>query len=153
MTCEDWISAIDASMLTAIFLIRALVDGTSARGFGRIISITTGGVKSPGMYLQLGVSIGVRSGLTGFFGVLPRQVARHNVTQDASKRIGYARTWSSQQERGVRPRTRRFAYVAQFRRAALVIHKGCAFAAFLCSTHPGLSNGKNIFLEEGPTRR
>ncbi|MBV9104845.1 MAG: SDR family NAD(P)-dependent oxidoreductase, partial [Verrucomicrobia bacterium] len=102
VTCEDWISAIDASMLTAIFLIRALVDGMIARGFGRIISITTGGVKSPGIYLQLGVSIGVRSGLTGFFGVLSRQVARHNVTQDASKRIGYAR-----QEERRRKRRRR----------------------------------------------
>ena len=29
---------------------------------------------------QLGISIGVRSGLTGFAGVLSRQVARHNVT-------------------------------------------------------------------------
>jgi hypothetical protein len=51
-----------------------------ARGFGRTINITTSGVKSPGIYPQLGISIGVRSGLTGFIGVLSRQVARHNVT-------------------------------------------------------------------------
>ena len=73
VTREDWIRAIDANMLTPIFLIRAVVDGMIARGFGRIINITTMGVKSPGTYPQLWVSIGVRSGLTGFIGVLSRQ--------------------------------------------------------------------------------
>jgi 3-oxoacyl-[acyl-carrier protein] reductase len=61
VTREDWIRAIDANMLTPIFLIRAVVDGMVARGFGRIINITTSGVKSPGTYPQLGISIGVRS--------------------------------------------------------------------------------------------
>jgi 3-oxoacyl-[acyl-carrier protein] reductase len=80
VTREDWIRAVDANMLTPIFLIRAVLDGMVARGFGRIVNITTSGVKSPGTYSQLGISIGVRSGLTGFVGVLSRQVARHNVT-------------------------------------------------------------------------
>ena len=39
--------AIDANMLTPVFLIRAVVAGMVARGFGRIINITTMGVKSP----------------------------------------------------------------------------------------------------------
>src|SRR5215469_7334080 len=80
VTREDWIRAADANMLTPIFLIRAVVDGMVERGFGRIINITTSGVKAPGVYPQLGISIGVRSGLTGFVGVLSRQVARRNVT-------------------------------------------------------------------------
>jgi 3-oxoacyl-[acyl-carrier protein] reductase len=79
-TREEWIRAIDANMLTPIFLIRAVLDGMVARGFGRILNITTSGVKSPGICPQLGSSIGVRSGLTGFVGVLSRQVASHNVT-------------------------------------------------------------------------
>ena len=83
MTREDWIRAIEANMLTPIFLIRALLDGMIARGFGRIVNITTSGVKSPGTYPPLGISIGARSGLTGFVGVLSRQVARHNVTINA----------------------------------------------------------------------
>ena len=80
---EDWVRAFDANMLTPILLIRAVVDGMIDRRFGRIVNITTSGVKSPGTYPQLGVSIGVRSGLTGFMGVLSRQVARHNVTINA----------------------------------------------------------------------
>jgi len=83
VTREDWIRAIEANMLTPIFLIRALLDGMIARGFGRIVNITTSGVKSPGTYPPLGISIGARSGLTGFVGVLSRQVARHNVTINA----------------------------------------------------------------------
>jgi 3-oxoacyl-[acyl-carrier protein] reductase len=42
--------------------------------------VTTSGVKSAATYPQLGVSIGVRAGLTGFVGVLSRQVAADNVT-------------------------------------------------------------------------
>ena len=67
---EDWICTVDANMLTPIFLIRAVVDGMVARGFGPIINITASGVKSPGIYPQLGIAIGVRSELTGFIGVL-----------------------------------------------------------------------------------
>jgi 3-oxoacyl-[acyl-carrier protein] reductase len=75
---EDWIAALDANMLTPIFLIRAVVDGMAARGFGRIVNITSASVKSP--IPALGMSNGARAGLTGFVAGLARQVARHNVT-------------------------------------------------------------------------
>ena len=44
---EDWIKALDANMLTPIFLIRAVVDGMASRKFGRIVNITSASVKSP----------------------------------------------------------------------------------------------------------
>src|SRR5437763_15557414 len=44
---DDWIRALDANMLTAIFVIRAVVDGMVARRFGRIVNITSASVKSP----------------------------------------------------------------------------------------------------------
>lgn len=75
---EQWIAALDANMLTPIFLIRAVVDGMAARRFGRIVNITSASVKSP--IGTLGMSNGARAGLTGFVGGLARQVARHNVT-------------------------------------------------------------------------
>ena len=75
---DDWIRALDANMLTPIFLIRAVVDGMIARRFGRIVNITSGSVKSP--IPTLGMSNGARAGLTGFAAGLARQVARHNVT-------------------------------------------------------------------------
>jgi 3-oxoacyl-[acyl-carrier protein] reductase len=75
---EVWIRALDANMLTPIFLIRAVVDGMVARRFGRIVNITSAAVKSP--IATLGLSNGARAGLTGFVAGLARQVARHNVT-------------------------------------------------------------------------
>ena len=61
---DAWIKAVDANMLTPIELIKATVDGMAARGFGRIINITSSAVKSP--IDILGLSNGARSGLTGF---------------------------------------------------------------------------------------
>ena len=75
---DAWIKAIDANMLTPIFLIKAVVDGMMARKFGRIVNITSASVKSP--IPHLGMSNGARAGLTGFVAGLARQVARHNVT-------------------------------------------------------------------------
>ena len=75
---DDWIKALDANMLTAIELIKAVIDPMIENQFGRIVNITSGSVKSP--IPQLGLSNGARSGLTGFVGGLARQVAKHNVT-------------------------------------------------------------------------
>ena len=75
---EDWQKAVNANMLTPIMLIKAVVDGMSARKFGRIVNITSSSVKSP--IAILGMSNGARAGLTGFVAGLARQVARHNVT-------------------------------------------------------------------------
>jgi len=75
---DEWIKAVDANMLTPIFLIKAVEDGMIGRKFGRIVNITSASVKSP--IPELGMSNGARAGLTGFVGGLARQVARHNVT-------------------------------------------------------------------------
>lgn len=75
---DAWIRAVDANMLTPIFLIKAVVDGMIDRKFGRIVNITSASVKSP--IPTLGMSNGARAGLTGFVAGLARQVARHNVT-------------------------------------------------------------------------
>jgi 3-oxoacyl-[acyl-carrier protein] reductase len=75
---EDWLRAIDANMLTPIFLIRSVIDGMCDRKFGRIVNITSASVKSP--IPTLGMSNGARAGLTGFVAGVARQVAKHNVT-------------------------------------------------------------------------
>ncbi|MDE2419048.1 MAG: SDR family oxidoreductase [Burkholderiales bacterium] len=74
-----WIKAVDANMLTPIELIKATVDGMAARGFGRIVNITSSAVKSP--IDILGLSNGARSGLTGFVaGVARSSLAARGVT-------------------------------------------------------------------------
>ena len=76
---EVWIKAVDANMLTPIELIKATVDGMAARGFGRIVNITSSAVKAP--IDILGLSNGARSGLTGFVaGVARSPLAAQGVT-------------------------------------------------------------------------
>ena len=77
---DAWIKAVDANMLTPIELIKATIDGMLARGFGRIVNITSSAVKAP--IDVLGLSNGARSGLTGFIAGLARnpQVAAQGVT-------------------------------------------------------------------------
>ena len=76
---EAWIKAVDANMLTPIELIKATIDGMAARGFGRIVNITSSSVKSP--IDILGLSNGARSGLTGFVaGVARTKIAAQGVT-------------------------------------------------------------------------
>ncbi|MCE3250475.1 MAG: short-chain dehydrogenase/reductase [Geminicoccaceae bacterium] len=75
---NDWLEACNANMITAIMLIKAVVDGMMGRGFGRIVNITSSSVKAP--IPQLGLSNGARSGLTGFVAGLARQTVEHNVT-------------------------------------------------------------------------
>src|SRR6266705_7101735 len=72
-----WLKALDANMLAPIELIKATVDAMAARGFGRVVNITSGAVKAP--IDILGLSNGARSGLTGFVAGLARSVAKHNV--------------------------------------------------------------------------
>ncbi len=76
---DAWLKAVDANMLTPIELIKATVDGMAARGFGRIVNITSSAVKAP--IDILGLSNGARSGLTGFVaGVARSGIAARGVT-------------------------------------------------------------------------
>jgi len=75
---DDWIKAVDANMLTPIFLIKATVDGMMERKFGRIVNITSSAVKAP--IDILGLSNGARAGLTGFVAGIARKTVRNNVT-------------------------------------------------------------------------
>jgi 3-oxoacyl-[acyl-carrier protein] reductase len=151
---EDWIAALDANMLTPIALMKAVVDGMCARGFGRIVNITSASVKSP--IATLGMSNGARAGLTGFVGGLARQVARHNVTINnllpgpfltdrlrANSAAAAARAGHSvEAEIAVRARQNPAARVgdpAEFGAAC----------AFLCSTQAGFIVGQNLLLDGG----
>jgi NAD(P)-dependent dehydrogenase (short-subunit alcohol dehydrogenase family) len=145
---EDWIRAFDANMLAPILLIRAVVDGMIDWRFGRIVNITTSGVKSPGTYPQLGVSIGVRSGLTGFIGYCHgRSFAITSPSMAcylaASKQIvGAERSNLRQQQSGARWKNRQCWRETRFRRDDLADRKSSAllwrfFVAPRRVTQPG----------------
>jgi 3-oxoacyl-[acyl-carrier protein] reductase len=144
-TRDDWIKAIDGNMLAAVFLIRATLDGMIERGFGRVVNITSGGVKSPIGALPL--SNAARSGLTGFVGGLSRQVVKHNVTinnvlpglfdTDRLKSL-YADEAAKDRSRSAIP-AGRFGDPAEFGE----------LAAFLCGARAGYITGQNLLIDGG----
>jgi 3-oxoacyl-[acyl-carrier protein] reductase len=151
---DDWIQAIDGNMLTPIFLIKAVVDGMCARGFGRIVNITSGSVKSP--IPQLGMSNGARAGLTGFCAGLARQVARHNVTINAllpgpflTDRLRSGAAHAAQAAgRSVDEELAERAKATPAGRVGDPAEFGDA-CAFLCAASSGFIVGQNLLLDGG----
>ena len=152
---EAWVRALDANMLTPIELIKATVDGMAARGFGRIVNITSSSVKAP--IDILGLSNGARSGLTGFVaGVARTKIAAQGVTINnllpgvfdtdrikttlagAAKKQGVDVSVIAEARRQTIP-AKRFGTPDEFG----------AICAFLCSVHAAYINGQNVLADGG----
>lgn len=153
---EAWIKAVDANMLTPIELIKATVDGMAARGFGRIVNITSSAVKAP--IDILGLSNGARSGLTGFVAGLSRTtaLAGNNVTINnllpgafdtdrlkttlagVAAKTGQSIETLAQARKKLAP-AQRFGHPDEFGQTC----------AFLCSQHAGFITGQNILIDGG----
>ncbi|RZL87936.1 MAG: SDR family oxidoreductase [Variovorax sp.] len=152
---EAWLKAVEANMLTPIELIKATVDGMAARGFGRIVNITSSSVKAP--IDILGLSNGARSGLTGFVaGVARSSIAASGVTinnllpgafetdrlkgtmEGAAKKSGqdFDAVWENRKK--AIP-AKRFGTPAEFG----------AICAFLCSVQAGYLTGQNVLADGG----
>ncbi len=151
---SHWIAALDANMLTPIFLIKAVVDGMMARGFGRVVNITSAAVKAP--IDILGLSNGARSGLTGFVAGVARKTIARGVTINAllpgpfeTDRIQQtAKSAAAASGRDVE------AVLAERRAANPAGRFGTrqefgAACAFLCSQHAGFITGQNILIDGG----
>jgi 3-oxoacyl-[acyl-carrier protein] reductase len=152
---DAWIKAVDANMLTPIELIKATVDGMAARGFGRVVNITSSAVKAP--IDILGLSNGARSGLTGFVaGVARSRLASQGVTLNnllpgafdtdrlrvtmsgAAQKTGQSMDAVMDARRKKIP-ARRFGTPEEFG----------AICAFLCSMQAGYMTGQNVLADGG----
>lgn len=153
---EDFLRAIDANMLTPIALMQAVLPGMMAKGWGRVVNITSVSVKAP--VPVLGLSNTARAGLTGFVAGTARQVASKGVTINnllpgihATDRavaldgaVVKARGITMQDaiaERSATIPAGRYGTAAEFG----------ATCAFLCSRHAGFIVGQNILLDGGAT--
>ena len=143
---DDWIRALDANMLAAIFLIKATIDGMIERGFGRIVNITSGAVKAPiGI---LGLSNGARAGLTGFVAGIARDkgTAGRNVTINnllpgafATDRLMGMFDEDARTQRMARIPAQRFGDPPEFGE----------LCAYLCSAQAGYITGQNVLIDGG----
>jgi 3-oxoacyl-[acyl-carrier protein] reductase len=151
---EAWIRALDANMLTPIELMKAVVDPMMARGWGRVVNITSAAVKAP--IDILGLSNGARSGLTGFVAGLSRKTVARGVTinnllpgpfdtdrirqtmQGAAAKSGRPVEAIAEERRAQNP-AGRFGTADEFGAAC----------AFLCSVHAGYITGQNLLMDGG----
>ncbi len=153
---EAWIKAVDANMLTPIELIKATIDGMAARGYGRIVNITSSAVKAP--IDILGLSNGARSGLTGFVaGVArnPRTAAKgvtiNNLLPGAFDTDRLRHTMAGAVQKTGKP----MEEIADARRQTIPARRfGTpeefgAICAFLCSQYGGYINGQNVLADGG----
>lgn len=151
---DAMIAGVDANMITPIELIKAVIVSMKARGFGRIVNITSSSVKAPISGLDL--SSGARAGLTAFLAGVARTVADRNVTINQimpgtfdTDRLhsGFQRTAkisgisveeaAAQRARGIP--AKRFGTPDEFG----------ALCAYLCSVQAGYITGQSILIDGG----
>ena len=151
---EAWSRALGANLLAPAMLIRALLPGMQARGFGRIVNITSAMVKTP--LGPMGLSTAARSGLTALCKGLSKQVARDGVTInnllperiDTDRQVQMAELAAKVQ--GIAYEEARAAQIASIPAGRLGRPEELgATCAFLCSVHAGFISGQNVQLDGG----
>jgi 3-oxoacyl-[acyl-carrier protein] reductase len=148
------LDGVTMNMVTPIELIQKVIQSMTARGFGRIVNITSVSVKMPIPGLDL--SSAARAGLTAFVAGVTRKYADRNVTinnllpgsfDTARLRSNLSsaakRNQVSEDEAATRAKAnipaKRFGAPAEFGQTC----------AFLCSVHAGYITGQNILLDGG----
>ncbi len=151
---DDFIAALDANMLTPIALMKAVLPGMMARGWGRVVNITSQSVKAP--IPALGLSNTARTGLTGYVAGTARQVAGHGVTINNLLPGIHATDRAVQLDTGItraqgitmqEAREQRYATIPAGRYGTP--DEFGAACAFLCSQHAGFIVGQNLLLDGG----
>jgi len=139
---DTWIAALDANLLSAVELIRLVIDGMSVRGFGRIVNITSSTVRVP--IPVLGLSNAARAGLTNFvFGLAP-SVSAKGVTINNL----LPGPFDTNRLRNSKEITRHLTSNPVAGRVGDPAELGAA-CAFLCSRYAGYITAQNLQLDGG----
>ena len=150
----DWVAAFDDAFFAPAEMIKAVFDGMCARGYGRIISISSRSVKNPQSDMPL--SNGVRAALHGFLAGIARSGVARNVTintlapgifdSDAQQRHinGLVRETGRSFD-DIRAERERGIPAGRFGR----VEEVGAYVAFLASVHAGYITGQTLLIDGG----
>lgn len=154
---DAWRRAFETNMLAPLEIVRAFLPAMKARGYGRVLNITSFVVKE--LYPNMSLSNGLRVGLTGAMGSMAREVAAHGVTVNGLL-PGLMDTGAL--ERVIRDRMKRTgeteAAVKEAMSASIPMRRlgrasdFGALAAFLASKQAGYITGQNICIDGGLTK-
>jgi len=158
-TMEDWDlaaleTALNANMIPAVLLMRAIIPGMRQRKFGRIVNITSAVVKQPPYILAL--SSGARSALTAVAKAISLEVAVDNVTInnllperiDTPRQEFMAKRMMAEHGIGRDEARQLIADTIAAKRMGRPEEFGAA-CAFLCSAQASYISGQNLQLDGG----
>jgi 3-oxoacyl-[acyl-carrier protein] reductase len=151
---QAMLTGVTMNMVTPIELIQKVIGSMAARGFGRIVNITSISVKMPIPGLDL--SSAARAGLTAFVAGVARKFADKNVTinnllpgsfDTQRLRGGFA---AASKQTGKPESAFAAAAMAEIpaKRFGTPEELG-ETCAFMCSVHAGYLTGQNILLDGG----
>ena len=154
---DAWLSAINANMLPALMLIRAVLPGMQARKFGRIVNITSAMVKTP--VAPMGLSTAARAALTAACKALAPEVAADNVTInsllperfDTERQQQMARLTMAVKNISYAQAREEIANSIAAKRFGRPEELGDA-CAFLCSAQAGFISGQQLQMDGGSYR-
>lgn len=149
---EDWQSAFELIMLSALEMTQLCMPGMISNGYGRIINISSTSAKeiTPGTLL----ANGIKPGLLGAFGTLAREVSATGVTVnsilpgpfDTDRIRRYASTLN--QDLSPDEAMQLYAEKRSMKRVGTIQEFG-ALCAFLCSNLAGYITGQSIVIDGG----
>lgn len=157
LTDAQWQSGVDSTLLNVVRLVRLVGPGMIARGWGRIVHLTSLVAKEPSAMLP--ISSTIRAGLMSLTRLQATEFAPHGVTVNAvlpghtmtDRQLHLAQLRADRQ--GITPAIalRAQADAVPMRRLADPSEIAAA-VAFLCSTRASYITGANLLVDGGLTR-
>ncbi len=138
----QWQAALQTNFLSAVDLIKGVVDGMAARGFGRIVNITSMTVRTAVRNLEL--SNATRLALTGYVAGVARQMAPTGVTINNL----LPGTIATERIRQLGEVAQKLVDRVPMGRAGTPEEFGAA-CAFLCSRQAAYITGQNVLVDGG----
>jgi 3-oxoacyl-[acyl-carrier protein] reductase len=157
ISSEQWQKAFETNVLGILEIVRLLLPGMKARGFGRILNITSFVVKE--LYPNMSLSNSLRVGLTGAMGSIARECAASGVTinnllpglMDTGALQRVIRDRAMRSGRGEAETKREMAESVPMKRLGMAEDFG-PLCAFLASRQAGYITGQNICVDGGLTK-